>query len=433
MRRVLRYALPLVAAVASAATATDTLACGAYFARQYPASASTTTSASLFNNATKMVFARQGTTSTITMTADYRGDPKEFAVVIAVPAVLKREQIAVGDAKMIETIDRLTAPGLSETFDASPCPDKSVAEGASRSKSAPRTVGARPQVAPGAVAPGVTVEAEYAVGEYDVAVLSAEQSDGLRQWLTGNGYNVPEAATPVLSAYIKDGLKFFVAKVNLDRQQQKGYALLSPLQLTYDSPRFWVPLRLSTINAEAAQHMYVYALTPKGRVEADNMPTRTLSGDLTVPSVVKSDFDGFYRAVFDRLSRQGNRTAAIVEDVRSLSTGRAAGQNLLVAGKDVTPLLGAGWPQSAPVMLTRLHVKYDKSFKSDLSLKVAEDAKAETPRFTIRHAYTGAMICPQAAAYRQQVAARHRRDVANLARLTGWSRSTIAAKEKAVR
>ena len=33
------------------------------------------------------------TTTTITMTADYRGDPTEFAVVIAVPTVLTREHL----------------------------------------------------------------------------------------------------------------------------------------------------------------------------------------------------------------------------------------------------------------------------------------------------------------------------------------------------
>ena len=35
---------------------------------------------------------------------------------------------------------------------------------------------------------GVTIEAQYTVGEYDILILSAKQSGGLETWLTENGY-----------------------------------------------------------------------------------------------------------------------------------------------------------------------------------------------------------------------------------------------------
>ena len=41
---------------------------------------------------------------------------------------------------------------------------------------------------------GVTVEASYDVGEYDVSILSAKESDGLVNWLTDNGYRIPHGA-----------------------------------------------------------------------------------------------------------------------------------------------------------------------------------------------------------------------------------------------
>ena len=38
---------------------------------------------------------------------------------------------------------------------------------------------------------GVTIEAQYTVGEYDILILSAQQSGGLETWLRENGYRIP--------------------------------------------------------------------------------------------------------------------------------------------------------------------------------------------------------------------------------------------------
>src|SRR5213594_2864097 len=66
---------------------------------------------------------------------------------------------------------------------------------------------------------GVTIEAEYAVGEYDILILSAEQSDGLETWLLQNNYKIPTGAAKVLESYIKQKMRFFVAKVNLGDEE----------------------------------------------------------------------------------------------------------------------------------------------------------------------------------------------------------------------
>ena len=49
---------------------------------------------------------------------------------------------------------------------------------------------------------GVTIEASYDVGEYDVLILSANESDGLVNWLTDNNYRIPKGAQDVLGSYI---------------------------------------------------------------------------------------------------------------------------------------------------------------------------------------------------------------------------------------
>ena len=47
---------------------------------------------------------------------------------------------------------------------------------------------------------GVTIEAQYSVGEYDILILSAQQSAGLETWLRQNGYRIPAGASSVLAS-----------------------------------------------------------------------------------------------------------------------------------------------------------------------------------------------------------------------------------------
>ena len=78
---------------------------------------------------------------------------------------------------------------------------------------------------------------------------------------------MPAGATAVLGSYLKQGMRFFVAKVNLTEQAKLGFSYLRPLQMAFDTPKFMLPIRLGTLNADGAQELFVYALTRKGRVE----------------------------------------------------------------------------------------------------------------------------------------------------------------------
>src|SRR5260370_37216276 len=84
---------------------------------------------------------------------------------------------------------------------------------------------------------GVTVEATYDVAEYDVSILSATESDGLVNWLTDNGYKIPAGAQAVLASYIKQKMRFFVAKVNLERMALLGHGDVRPLQERYHTAK----------------------------------------------------------------------------------------------------------------------------------------------------------------------------------------------------
>ncbi|HUJ13149.1 MAG TPA: DUF2330 domain-containing protein, partial [Thermoanaerobaculia bacterium] len=51
----------------------------------------------LFNRASQVVLVRDGDRTVMTMNNDFRGEPRDFAVVIPVPTAITREQIHVPD------------------------------------------------------------------------------------------------------------------------------------------------------------------------------------------------------------------------------------------------------------------------------------------------------------------------------------------------
>jgi hypothetical protein len=105
---------------------------------------------------------------------------------------------------------------------------------------------------------GVKVEDSFAVGEYDIVVLSAAQSDGLETWLRENGYNIPAGASAALRPYVRQNMKFFVARVNLSEQAKAGFQYLRPLQFAFTSEKFMLPMRLGMLNAQGPQDLIVY-------------------------------------------------------------------------------------------------------------------------------------------------------------------------------
>src|SRR5438270_683076 len=187
----------------------------------------------LFNKSSQVAIVRDGEHTVITMGNDFRGEMDEFALVVPVPSVLSRDQIHVGERRLLERLDAYSAPRLVEYSDGDPCALRrypAMALGAMRSH-----VAASPVAERAAKALGVTVEAAYTVGEYDIVLLSANQSEGLEIWLRESGYRMPPRAAAALAPYIRQQLKFFVAKVNLKEQRKSGYQELRPIQIAFDS------------------------------------------------------------------------------------------------------------------------------------------------------------------------------------------------------
>jgi hypothetical protein len=268
---------------------------------------------------------------------------------------------------------------------------------------------------------GVTIEAKYTVGEYDILILSAKQSSGLETWLVENGYTMPKGAASVLGSYIRQNMHFFVAKVNIGEQARLGFNYLRPLQVAYESPKFMLPIRLGTVNANGAQELFVYVITTHGRVETTNYRTVKLPSDVDVPLFVRKDFAPFYKALFTEQVKREDMSAVFLEYAWDMNWCDPCASEPL--SRDELKKLGVFWLDSAGngIFLTRLHVRYDREhFPEDLVFQQTGDERQFQARYVLHHPAKGGE-CAAAAAYRREVRDRQEHEARNVAELTGWN------------
>jgi hypothetical protein len=209
-------ALALAAPLALAAYATPDTAdafCGFYVAGA---------DQKLFNNATMVVLMREGTRTVLSMQNNYQGPPENFAMVVPVPIVLQKENVKTLPKDVFEHVDKLAAPRLVEYWEQDPCYEPPRYDEEEKSVAA---MALPPSPAPGgAKGYGVKIEAQFSVGEYEIVILSAQDSGGLDAWLKDSGYKIPENAEPLLRPYVQSGMKFFVAKVDASKVKfEKGW------------------------------------------------------------------------------------------------------------------------------------------------------------------------------------------------------------------
>jgi hypothetical protein len=224
------------------------------------------------------------------------------------------------------------------------------------------------------------IEAEFAVGEYEVVILSAEDATGLQNWLAANSYTLSAEAGPVLEGYVQQGMYFFVAKVDASKVtfDADGKAVLSPLRFSYTSQDFSLPIRLGLLNSAGQQDLIVNILSGEGRYEVANYPNVAIPTNKLVSQDTREAFGAFYEKLFAQTVAQ-NPGAVVTEYAWSWggfqqgnkcdpcppppegATGSLDEQDLAALGNDIVaseldpnePWFG--WT------LTRLHARYGKT------------------------------------------------------------------------
>jgi hypothetical protein len=405
----------------------------------------------LYNNATQVVLMRQGTRTVLSMQNNYQGPPQDFAMVIPVPVVLQETNVKTLPPDIFKRVDQLAAPRLVEYWEQDPCWQPPVYRDRMPMKAggAPRPAMKKPD-APKDL--GVTIEAKFAVAEYQILILSAKDSTGLDTWLRQEGYKIPKGAEPYLRPYVTGGSKFFVAKVDIQKVRMvNGMAALSPLRFHYDSEEFALPIRLGMANSKGVQDLIIHILAPGQRYEVTNLPNAFIPTNIDVRNESRERFGEVYAALFDR-TLEKNPNAVITEyswdagscdpcptpplsmgDIMTLGAD-VLNQPMQIAGGGAPPPPPPG-PAGGPAMkrppmpprppppmmrgfvLTRMHARYGKNgIDADLVFKAAPPVmggrevrsgaggkleEGATPsginnfqaRYAIRHEWTGPIAC----------------------------------------
>ena len=396
----------------------------------------------LKNKTSQVILVRDGNRNVITMYNDFKGNFKDFAMVVPVPVVLQKKDIKVVDQNIFKTLNEYSQPRLVEYYDQNPC---------DRYKNEDKSMSPRAQLSEVVITGygtmrkkelGVKIEAKYLVGEYDILILSAKESSGLKTWLEENGYKIPQGADEVLEPYIKSNLKFFVVKVNEEEKKKLPGNFLRPIQISFTSPKFMLPIRLGMANADGDQDMIVYAFTKKGRIECTNYRTVSLPTGKNIPLFVQSNFSSFYSNLFQHQWSKEGKAIAMLEYAWDVSPKNYVKCDPCVATAPSTQDLvqaGVWWinrdwsdysdineeeDYSDNVYFTRLHVRYNRDkFPQDLMFQVTPNTENYQARYVVTHPATGDFSCDAGKKYLKELKQRRADEMEMLTYLTGKSYS----------
>ncbi len=451
--------LQAAAALALLASANSAQAfCGFYVGRA---------TGDLFNQASKVVYARKGQQSVITMVSDYQGALKDFALVVPVPVILEEDDVRLASSASVTHLDDYSAPRLVEYHDPNPC---QVQKFRTAVPLASPMLGAAPMLEADAET-GVTIERAYSVGEYDILILSAEQADGLITWLNREGYQIPPKATPVVKDYLAAGMKFFVAKVSLEAVKAEAQEL-NPLQMRFESAEFMLPIRLGMANARPGQDqdLIAYFLTDRGQVDLLSYPLTRIPADVEVPVRTDTVFQDFYRRTFAKAISDRPYSTAFLEyawdmnwcdpcaaDPLSNAELQDLGAFWIEARKPVISeaeealiqrfnakdqdavrqalIMRRGGlprpPQTRNAFVTRVHMRYrEETHPNELIMQVTDNKENFQGRYIMRHAAVlndaeKKLVC--GIEYLEQRKAYEAKTAANFERLTGSSLHDLRA------
>lgn len=416
----------------------------------------------LFNESSKVIIARANQRTILTMANNFKGDVSEFALVVPIPYVFKENQIQVGHSTIFDRLDAYSAPRLVEYFDHDPCappgpvgpigpagaPSRSGAPGPASISCWDTNRNGRNDSFEDRNGDGhwdlldcqnsdlkVTIEEEFSVGEYDILILSAEESQGLETWLIQNDYQIPEGASKVLAPYIETGMNFFVAKVNLEEFEESDYQYLRPLMMAFESDELTLPIQLGMLNATGTQDLLLFLLSPEGRIELNNYPVTKIPTNINIPKFVEDEFDDFYLSMFVN-SYEQEATGAFLEYAWDMfwcdpcATNPLSFQELKRSGVFWINERNNFQPSKPnSVYLTRLHLRYSKETHSeDLKFKVTNNRRNFQGRYVIKRAFKGEITCEAGLDYIEKVKTRHEIEAKRLANLTSWNISDITAK-----
>ncbi len=244
---------------------------------------------------------------TLILQTAYEGDGSDFAWVIPIPTLLGSGDISTCDAAVFDELYYLTEPS---------------AYGGGHSAQA--LCGCGGGGSEGQEFRSVRVWDTFQVDDYELAILSATESEDLEAWLNDNGYAFPPGHQAELDHYVGAEWFFVAVKISPSVTQDRsdddlppdvggGYGEegqeMRPLRLCFATPEPVYPMRISAVSTRDEVEVLLYVIA-RYRVTATNYNTQEVA---LTSEFSGDDFPAYYEQQFRSTLAQAGAGSLLVE------------------------------------------------------------------------------------------------------------------------
>ena len=215
----------------------------------------------------RMVLSVSPAQTTLYDQIQYSGDPAQFAWVLPIASEVK---VGLSADVMFASLDALTRTIINPPPLNCPSPPYCGGDRGDYASAGASDAAAPPQNG------GVDVTKHEVVGPYETVQLKATDPAALEQWLSKNGFVIPDDVKPTIAAYLADGFGFLALKL----LPGKGVASMRPVRVTTMGAAPTLPLRMVAAGTGPKVGITLWVLA-EGGYEPTNFQTFSIdNGDL---------------------------------------------------------------------------------------------------------------------------------------------------------
>jgi hypothetical protein len=214
----------------------------------------------------RMVLTVSKNQSTLYDQIQYSGSPSEFAWVLPIVGTV---EVGLSSDSLFTVLHNLSAVTVQEpprNCPAPQCPFSSADENARGSSS-----GSGGSFSADG---GVTVLKKEVVGPYETVQLESADPLALQNWLTQNGFNIPEDIKPVIGQYVGEHFNFLALRL----RPGQGVSSMRPVRVTTQGASAVLPLRMVAAGTGANVGITLWVVG-EGRYEPQNFQSFLIKDD----------------------------------------------------------------------------------------------------------------------------------------------------------
>lgn len=256
-----------------------------------------------YSNSTHVVVFKKGNVTAVTVMPDYQGPLDGFAWVMPVPADVKLDTVRTLRRDLVDHIDQISAPRFAEFWEMDPCEPGPAEQDWERNLKVDGPgfldTGALPTGEGSKKVPKellIPLDPEFRDSTYKLSLIPA--GTDVAGWLTGKGYQLPEAAAKEAARYASQ--PFLAVEVDAKAIEIVGMdrAMLSPVRFV-TSKDVTIPSTLGLSNLKDKQELVVYVIDPQSRYEVANYPNVFPPTNVLLDFKAKERIGELYAGIYD--------------------------------------------------------------------------------------------------------------------------------------